>query len=149
MTSFAVNSIVASGDLIQQFEATWDDEQEKSTFKLRSSATMPMTSRFELHLFVEIKARTKVVETAAQARTAKHLTDNSMTTYRSPIVGVGLVTAATRAHFLAPAPRNRDSRFNRIPSAHRPVGEDGPRRIRLRGLCTCCVCRKTAYQSST
>jgi Xaa-Pro aminopeptidase len=80
--------VAASGDLIQLFEATWDDDQEKSHFEAAKLCRDAYDVAFKF-IADEIKSKGKVMETAVQARIVKHFTDNKMTTYSPPIVGVG------------------------------------------------------------
>jgi Xaa-Pro aminopeptidase len=80
--------VAASGDLIQLFEATWDDDQEKSHFEAAKLCRDAYDVAFKF-IADEIKAKGKVTETAVQARIMKHFADNKMTTYSPPIVGVG------------------------------------------------------------
>jgi Xaa-Pro aminopeptidase len=81
-------TVVASGDLIQQFEAVWDDDQTQSHFEAAKLCRDAYDVAFGF-IATEIKARGKVMETAVQARIMKHFTDSGMTTYSPPIVGVG------------------------------------------------------------
>ena len=80
--------IVPSGDLIQQFEATWDDDQEASHF---AAAKLCRDAYDVAFAFIadEIKAKGHTTEAAVQARIMKHFADNNLTTYSPPIVGVG------------------------------------------------------------
>ena len=80
--------VAASGDLIQLFEATWDDDQEKSHFEAAKLCRDAYDVAFAF-IASEIKAKGSVAETGVQARIMKHFTDNGMTTYSPPIVGVG------------------------------------------------------------
>ena len=80
--------VVASGDLIQQFEAVWDDDQEKSHFEAAKLCRAAYDVAFDF-IASEIKAKGKVLETVVQARIMKHFADSGMTTYSPPIVGVG------------------------------------------------------------
>ncbi len=80
--------VVASGDLIQLFEAVWDADQEKSHFEAAKLCRDAYDVAFAF-IAAEIKAKGKVMETATQARILKHFADNGMTTYSPPIVGVG------------------------------------------------------------
>jgi Xaa-Pro aminopeptidase len=82
------SEVVASGDLIQRFEAVWDAEQEKSHFEAAKLCRAAYDVAFA-YIADEIKAKGKVMETAVQARIMKHFADNKMTTYSPPIVGVG------------------------------------------------------------
>ncbi|HEY1191824.1 MAG TPA: M24 family metallopeptidase [Gemmata sp.] len=80
--------VVGSGDLIQQFEAVWDADQEKSHFEAAALCRAAYDVAFAF-IADEIRANGKVMETAVQARIMKHFADNGMTTYSPPIVGVG------------------------------------------------------------
>lgn len=77
-----------SGDLIQLFEATWDDDQEKSHFEAAKHCRSAYDVAFQF-IADEIRAKGQVTEAAVQARIMKHFADNQMTTYSPPIVGVG------------------------------------------------------------
>lgn len=80
--------VEGSGDLIQQFEATWDEEQEKSHFEAAKHCRSAYDVAFAF-IADEIRAKGKVTEAAVQARIMKHFADHKMTTYSPPIVGVG------------------------------------------------------------
>lgn len=81
-------AIVPSGDLIQQFEAVWDADQEKSHFEAAKLCRDAYDVAFDF-IAAEIKSKGKVPETAVQARIMTHFADHGMTTYSPPIVGVG------------------------------------------------------------
>jgi Xaa-Pro aminopeptidase len=81
-------TIVPSGDLIQQFEAVWDDAQERSHFEAAKLCRAAYDVAFGF-IADEIRASGRVNELAVQARIMKHFTDSGMTTYSPPIVGVG------------------------------------------------------------
>src|SRR5262245_32002511 len=98
--------VAASGDLIQLFEATWDDDQEKSHFEAAKLCRDAYDVAFQF-IADEIKAKGEVMETAVQARIMKHFTDNKMTTYSPPIVGVG--------------PHSGDPHFDTSPATDRPI----------------------------
>jgi Xaa-Pro aminopeptidase len=80
--------VVPSGDLIQLFEATWDDDQEKSHFEAAKHCRSAYDVAFDF-IRDEIKAKGQTTEAAVQARIMKHFADHQMTTYSPPIVGVG------------------------------------------------------------
>jgi len=80
--------IVPSGDLIQQFEATWDADQEKSHFEAAGHCRDAYDVAFDF-IASEIRARGSVTEAAVQARIMSHFADRGMVTYSPPIVGVG------------------------------------------------------------
>ena len=98
--------VVPSGDLIQLFEATWDDDQEKSHFEAAKLCRDAYDVAFRF-IADEIKAKGKVMETAVQARIMKHFADNKMTTYSPPIVGVG--------------PHSGDPHFDTSPATDMPI----------------------------
>jgi Xaa-Pro aminopeptidase len=80
--------VVSSGDLIQQFEATWDADQERSHFEaaVHTDAAYGVAYRF---IADEIRARGQTTEVTVQRRIMQHFRDNGMTTYSPPIVAVG------------------------------------------------------------
>jgi len=98
--------VVASGDLVQLFEATWDDDQEKSHFEAAKLCRDAYDVAFK-YIADEIKTKAKVMETAVQARIMKHFTDSKMTTYSPPIVGVG--------------PHSGDPHFDTSPATDTPI----------------------------
>jgi Xaa-Pro dipeptidase len=98
--------IVASGDLIQQFEATWDADQEKSHFEAAKLCRDAYDVAFGF-IADEIKAKGRVLETAVQARIMRHFADCGMTTYSPPIVGVG--------------PHSGDPHFDTAPATDAPI----------------------------
>lgn len=80
--------IVASGDLIQQFEATWDDEQ----WAMHQEAAVHTDAAYGVawqFIADQIRKQGYTTELAVQARIMKHFADNKMTTYSPPIVGEG------------------------------------------------------------
>lgn len=98
--------VVGSGDLIQQFEATWDDEQEQSHFEAAKLCRAAYDVAFDF-IASEIRAKGRVMETAVQARIMQHFADNKMTTYSPPIVGVG--------------PHSGDPHFDTSPATDLPI----------------------------
>jgi len=85
--SFGVD-IVSSGDLVQEFEATWDDEQEASHF---AAAKVTEAAYGVAWAFIadRIKAAGQTTELDVQKRIMDHFAANACTTYSPPIVGVG------------------------------------------------------------
>jgi len=79
---------VSSGDLIQQFEAVWDADQEASHFEAEKLTRLAYDVAYAF-IADEIRTRGRTTETAVQARIMKHFADHGMTTYDPPIVGVG------------------------------------------------------------
>lgn len=80
--------VVSSGDLIQEFEATWDDDQVASHFAAAkvTDAAYDVAWKF---IADEIKAKGQTTEMAVQRRIMAHFEENKCTTYSPPIVGVG------------------------------------------------------------
>jgi Xaa-Pro aminopeptidase len=77
--------IVSSGDLVQQFEATWDDEQ----IAMHLAAAVHTNSAYAAAWdFIAKRIRTvgNVRETAVQAHIMEHFKTNGLTTYHPPIV---------------------------------------------------------------
>jgi Xaa-Pro dipeptidase len=78
--------VISSGDLVQQFEATWDDEQ----IAMHREAARHTDSAYAVawrYIADEIAAHGNVLETAVQARIMRHFADHGLTTYHPPIVG--------------------------------------------------------------
>lgn len=98
--------VIASGDLIQQFEAVWDDDQEKSHFEAATLCRAAYDVAFDF-IASEIKANGSVLETVVQARIMRHFADSGMTTYSPPIVGVG--------------PHSGDPHFDTAPATDAPI----------------------------
>jgi len=80
--------LAPSGDLIQLFEAVWDDDQEKSHFEAAKHCRSAYDVAFQF-IAAEIRAMGSVTEGAVQARIMKHFADHKLITYSPPIVGVG------------------------------------------------------------
>lgn len=84
--------VVSSGDLVQLFEATWDDEQ----WAMHREAEAATTSAFEM-AWALIAERTrgggKVRETEVQAAILEHFDRHHLTTYSPPNVSVGAHSA--------------------------------------------------------
>ena len=84
--SFGVD-VVSSGDLVQQFEATWDDEQQQMHFAaaVHTNAAYEKAWRF---IAEQVQARGSVRETEVQSLIMDHFRACGMTTYHPPIVAV-------------------------------------------------------------
>jgi Xaa-Pro aminopeptidase len=85
--SFGVE-VVPSGDLIQMFEACWDDEQ----WTMHQEATRHTTSAYDsVWQFIGERTRNggSVRETEVQQHILDHFHRNGLTTDHPPIVGVG------------------------------------------------------------
>jgi Xaa-Pro aminopeptidase len=80
--------IVSSGDLIQQFEATWDDEQ----WQMHQDAEKVTRAAYDVAfglIAARVKAGGTVRETEVQKAIMDHFHRHGLTTYSPPIVGVG------------------------------------------------------------
>jgi Xaa-Pro aminopeptidase len=80
--------IVSSGDLIQQFEAVWDDEQWRMHREASEHTNAAFTRAWSL-IADGIRSGQEVTEVRVQQEIMKHFAENRMTTYHPPIVGVG------------------------------------------------------------
>ncbi len=97
--SFGVE-VASSGDLIQQFEATWDDEQ----WALHLEAAKFTDAAYGVawnYIAEEIRTAGYALETEVQARIMRHFAEHGLVTDHPPIVGEGPHSADP--HF-APAP---------------------------------------------
>jgi Xaa-Pro aminopeptidase len=97
--SFGID-IVPSGDLIQLFEAIWDDDQ----WKMHLDAAVHTNSAYSVAFaFIadQIRKHGSVKETVVQARIMEHFAANGLITSHPPIVGQGPHSADP--HF-APSP---------------------------------------------
>src|SRR5205823_4862113 len=79
--------VVSSGDLVQQFEATWDDEQIAMHFE---AARHTDAAYGKAWAFIREKVRSGsgTSETEVQALIMRHFQENGLTTYHPPIVAV-------------------------------------------------------------
>jgi Xaa-Pro aminopeptidase len=100
--------VVPSGDLVQLFEATWDDDQ----WRMHREAEVHTKSAYDLAWGL-IADRTRgggtVSECAVQAAIMDHFRRNGLTTYSPPIVGVG--------------PHSGDPHFETSPATDSPIGK--------------------------
>ena len=120
--------VVSSGDLIQQFEATWDDEQWRDASRGRAVHEMrPSTWRSGRSPSGSAAAGT-IRETEVQSAIMDHFHRNGMTTYNPPIVGVG--PHSGDPHYEPVAGQRRRDRRGRL-RPDRPLGQDGPAPFRL------------------
>lgn len=81
-------SVVSSGDLIQLFEATWDDDQIRMHFE----AEKVTNSAYEVawkFIADEVRSRGQTNEPAVRDVIMAHFAKHGLTTYHPPIVGVG------------------------------------------------------------
>src|SRR5262245_10502797 len=77
--------VVSSGDLIQLFEAVWDDEQiaMHRSAAIHTDAAYGKAWRF---IAEQVQGRGSVRETEVQALIMRHFAENGLTTYHPPIV---------------------------------------------------------------
>jgi len=99
--------VLASGDLIQQFEAVWDDDQEKSHFEAATHCRAAYDIAFGF-IADGVRAKGSVLETAVQARIMAYFAECGMVTYSPPIVGVG--------------PHSGDPHFDTNTATDMPIG---------------------------
>lgn len=80
--------VVSSGDLIQLFEATWDDDQ----WQMHLEADVQTRAAYDLAWALiadRVRAGKAITECEVQAAILEHFRRHSLTTYSPPIVGVG------------------------------------------------------------
>lgn len=80
--------VASSGDLIQLFEATLDDEQEKSHFEASALTHEAFLIVWKL-IADTVRSEGSIEEMTVSDRIMKHFEDSGMETYHPPIVGVG------------------------------------------------------------
>lgn len=80
--------VISSGNLIQQFEAVWDDEQWQMHLEASEHTNAAFTRAWSM-IADCVRAGKRVTECMVQAEIMQHFTDNGMTTYHPPIIGVG------------------------------------------------------------
>ena len=80
--------VVSSGDLIQVFEAAWDDEQERMHFTAAevTNAAFDVAWKF---IADQVRSRGGVEETAVREAIMGHFAAHQCTTYHPPIIGRG------------------------------------------------------------
>ncbi len=81
-------SVVSSGDLVQLFEATWDDEQ----WQMHQEASIHTNAAFDLAwglIARSVREGDGIEEAAVSAAIMEHFAACGMTTYHPPIVGRG------------------------------------------------------------
>src|SRR5262249_59621254 len=77
--------VVSSGDLVQQFEATWDDEQ--IAMHLEAARHTDSAYAISWRLIAErVRAGDGIRETEVQAAIMSHFAAKGLTTYHPPIV---------------------------------------------------------------
>jgi Xaa-Pro aminopeptidase len=100
--------VVSSGDLIQQFEATWNDAQ----WQLHQQAARHTDQAFARawsYLVAEVRANGQVMETAVQRQILDYFAENGLVTDHGPIVAMG--------------PHAGDPHFETCPENDTPIRE--------------------------
>jgi len=80
--------ILSSGDLIQLFEATWDDEQWAMHREAERHTTSAFTRAWDF-IAREVRAAGETTEKRVMQEIMRHFSENGLTTYHPPIVAVG------------------------------------------------------------
>ena len=80
--------VVSSGDLIQQFEATWDDDQWGMHLEAEKVTKSAYDMAFPL-IAERVRAGGTIRETEVQSAIMDHFHRHGLTTYSPPIVAVG------------------------------------------------------------
>jgi Xaa-Pro aminopeptidase len=80
--------VVSSGDLIQQFEATWDDDQWQMHLDAEKVTKSAYDVAFPL-IAERVRAGGTIRETEVQSAIMDHFHRHGLTTYSPPIVAVG------------------------------------------------------------
>lgn len=78
--------VVSSGDLVQQFEATWDDDQIAMHFEAAKHTDAAYGLAWK-YIAGKTRSGAAVRETEVQSLIMQHFADNGLTTYHPPIVG--------------------------------------------------------------
>jgi Xaa-Pro aminopeptidase len=80
--------VLSSGDLIQMFEATWDDEQWQMHLEAARHTRSAFDRAFDF-IAKQVRGAGSVTEVAVQELIMQHFREHGMTTYHPPIVAVG------------------------------------------------------------
>src|SRR5712691_2450986 len=80
--------VASSGDLIQLFEAAWDDDQIRSHFEAEKVTDSAYTVAWTF-IASEVRSRGETTEVAVRQVIMDHFARHNVTTYHPPIVGVG------------------------------------------------------------
>jgi Xaa-Pro dipeptidase len=106
--SFGVD-VASSGDLIQVFEATWDDAQ----WKMHKDAEKVTTAAYDVAWGLirdRVRSGGTVRETEVQTAIMDHFHKHGLTTYSPPIVGVG--------------PHSGDPHYEPVPGKDAAIGKN-------------------------
>ena len=80
--------VVSSGNLVQQFEAVWDEQQWQMHLEA-SEHTDAAFARVWSFIANRIRSNQRVTEYMVQQEIMQHFAEHGMTTYHPPIIGVG------------------------------------------------------------
>jgi Xaa-Pro aminopeptidase len=80
--------VVSSGDLIQQFEATWDEAQWQMHLEAEKVTKSAYDMAFPL-IATQVRSEGAIRETEVQSAIMDHFHRHGLTTYSPPIVAVG------------------------------------------------------------
>ncbi len=80
--------VVSSGDLIQRFEATWDDDQWRMHLEAEKVTTSAYDVAFPM-IAERVRAGKTIREVEVQSAIMDHFHRHGLTTYSPPIVAVG------------------------------------------------------------
>jgi Xaa-Pro dipeptidase len=78
--------IVPSGDLIQRFEATWDDQQWQMHLEAAKHTDSAYARAWQF-IAMQVRSEGSVRETQVQQLIMDHFAEHGLTTYHPPIVG--------------------------------------------------------------
>jgi Xaa-Pro dipeptidase len=77
--------LMSSGDLVQLFEATWDEEQERSHFEAAHLCRTAFDEAFD-YILTQVRQQGAVTESAVQRHILTFFESHDLTTYSPPIV---------------------------------------------------------------
>lgn len=80
--------VVSSGNLVQQFEAVWDDDQWQMHLEASEHTNAAFTRTWSL-IANRIRSGDRVTECMVQQEIMQHFAEHGLTTYHPPIIGVG------------------------------------------------------------
>lgn len=105
--SFGIE-VISSGDLIQQFEATWDDEQIAMHFEAARHTTAAYGKAWGF-IAEKVRGGGGTTEVEVQALIMRQFKENGLTTYHPPIVAVN--------------EHSGDPHFDTSPATNAPIRE--------------------------
>ena len=81
-------AVVSSGNLVQQFEAVWDEDQWQMHLEALQHTDAAFARAWTL-IANRVRSGQRVTEYLVQQDIMQHFAEHDMTTYHPPIVGVG------------------------------------------------------------